>query len=174
MRMEQRFGATLTAKVLKGSKDKKIKQFELDQLSTYGLMKERTEKQITEFIHFLIAEGYLSTGSDRFPILKLTQKAADVLKNKEQVWMRQTEIQQVAETDFDPELFERFRELRKQIATEEKIPPYVVFSDATLKDLCRYLPKNKEEMLMIKGIGLKKYDSYGKAFLDTIKVHTNN
>lgn len=174
MRMEQRFGATLTAKVLKGSKDKKIKQFELDQLSTYGLMKERTVKQITEFIHFLIAEGYLSTGSDRFPILKLTQKAADVLKNKEQVWMRQTEIQQVAETDFDPELFERFRELRKQIATEEQIPPYVVFSDATLKDLCRYLPKNKEEMLMIKGIGLKKYDSYGKAFLDTIKVHTNN
>ena len=174
MRMDQRFGATLTAKVLKGSNDKKVKQFELDQLSTYGLMKQRTEKQITEFIHFLVAEEYLTTGDHRFPILKLTQKAADVLKGQEQVWMRQTEVQQTEETDFDQKLFEQFRQLRKDIATEQKVPPYVVFSDATLKDLCRYLPENKAEMLAIKGVGLKKFDSYGEAFLEIIQMKTSD
>ncbi len=174
MRMDQRFGATLTAKVLKGSNDKKVKQFNLDQLSTYGLMKQRTEKQITEFIHFLVAEEYLTTGDHRFPILKLTQKAADVLKGQEQVWMRQTEVQQTEEADFDQKLFEQFRQLRKEIASEQKVPPYVVFSDATLKDLCRYLPENKEEMLAIKGIGLKKFDSYGEAFLGIIQMKTSD
>ena len=174
MRMDQRFGATLTAKVLKGSNDKKVKQFELDQLSTYGLMKQRTEKQITEFIHFLVAEEYLTTGDHRFPILKLTQKAADVLKGQEQVWMRQTEVQHTEETDFDQKLFEQFRQLRKDIATEQKVPPYVVFSDATLKDLCRYLPENKAEMLAIKGVGLKKFDSYGEAFLEIIQMKTSD
>lgn len=174
MRMDQRFGATLTAKVLKGSNDKKVKQFELDQLSTYGLMKQRTEKQITEFIHFLVAEEYLTTGDHRFPILKLTQKAADVLKGQEQVWMRQTEVQQTEEADFDQKLFEQFRQLRKDIASEQKVPPYVVFSDATLKDLCRYLPENKAEMLAIKGVGLKKFDSYGEAFLEIIQMKTSD
>ena len=174
MRMDQRFGATLTAKVLKGSKDKRVKQFNLDQLSTYGLMKQRTEKQIVDFIHFLVAEDYLTTGEDRFPILKLTPKAADVLKNNTQVWMKQTEIHQVAETDFDQELFEKFRQLRKEIATRDKVPPYVVFSDATLKDLARYLPENKNDMLDIKGIGLKKFDSYGEAFLEIIRLKTSD
>lgn len=174
MRMDQRFGAMLTAKVLKGSADKKVKQFGLDQLSTYGLMKQRTEKQITEFIHFLVAEDYLSTGDHRFPILKLTQKAANVLKGHEQVWMRQTEVQQTVEADFDQKLFEQFRQLRKEIATEENVPPYVVFSDATLKDLCRFLPENKADMLAIKGIGLKKFDAYGEAFLDVIRLQTSD
>ena len=174
MRMDQRFGATLTAKVLKGSKDKRVKQFDLDRLSTYGLMKARTEKQITEFIHFLVAEDYLTTGEERFPILKLTHKAADVLKNKTQVWMRQAEIQQTEETDFDQELFEHFRLLRKQIAERDKVPPYVVFSDATLKDLARYLPENKLDMLEIKGIGLKKFDSYGEAFLEIIRLKSSD
>ena len=174
MRMDQRFGATLTADVLKGSKNKKVKQFNLDTISTYGLMKHRTKKQITDFIHFLVAENYLSAGEDRFPILKLTHKAADVLKNKTQVWMRQTEIQQTEETDFDQELFEQFRQLRKDIADRDKVPPYVVFSDATLKDLARFLPDNKNDMLDIKGIGLKKFDSYGEDFLEIIRLKTSD
>ncbi|WP_440897880.1 DNA helicase RecQ [Amphibacillus sp. Q70] len=174
MRMEQRFGTGLTAKVLKGSKDKKVKQFQLENLSTYGLMKHQTEKEITDFIHFLVAEDYLTTGDQRFPILKLTSKAADVLKNKAEVWMRQTEIQQTEEADVDSQLFEQLRLLRKEIADQDNVPPYVVFSDATLKELCRYLPTDKENMLKIKGVGLKKFDSYGEQFLEIIRLKSSN
>lgn len=169
MRMEQRFGAGLTAKVLKGSKDKKIKQFQLDRLSTYGLMAARTEKEITNFIHFLVAEQYLTTGDQRFPILQLTKKAADVLKGKEQVWMRQEKIQQTEQVDYHTKLFEQLRALRKEIADRDKVPPYVLYSDATLKDLSRYLPKSREDMLEIKGIGVKKYEQYGEPFLEIIQ-----
>ncbi|MBU5594824.1 DNA helicase RecQ [Amphibacillus sp. MSJ-3] len=174
MRMEQRFGTGLTAKVLKGSKDKKVKQFQLDHLSTYGLMKQRTEKEITNFIHFLVAENYLTTGDQKYPILKLTPKAADVLKNNMKVWMHQTEIQQNEAVDFDRKLFEQMRLLRKELADQDGVPPYIIFSDATLKELCRFLPENKTEMLQIKGIGLKKFDSYGQAFLELIQLKTSD
>lgn len=174
IRMDQRFGATLTAKVLRGSKDKKVKQFRLDQLSTYGLMKMHTEKEIIDFIHFLVAEGYLTTGEDRFPILKLTTKAADVIKSNEKVYMRETKIQHAVISDYDDKLFEQFRELRKELADRDKVPPYIVFSDATLKDLCRYLPTTKAEMLDIKGVGLKKFDSYGADFLEIIRLKSSD
>ncbi|WP_226036227.1 DNA helicase RecQ [Aquibacillus saliphilus] len=167
-RMNQRFGAGITAKVLKGSKDKKVREFGFDKISTYGLMSPYTEKEITNFIHFLVAEQVLSSGEERFPILKLTKDAEAVLKGKKQVWMFSGSVKRSAETDYKEGLFEELRLLRKQIADEEKVPPYVLFSDATLKEMSRYFPKTKDEMLQIKGVGMKKYDQYGEVFLDAI------
>ncbi|MCT2538241.1 DNA helicase RecQ [Aquibacillus koreensis] len=167
-RMDERFGAGLVAKVLKGSNDKKIKQFRFDQLSTYGLMSGYTEKDLTNFIHFLVAEDVLTVGDSKYPILQLTKEAESVLKGQRQIWMQTSTVKQTEETDYEQELFESLRQLRKQIADQEKVPPYVLFSDATLKEMCRFFPETKEEMLDIKGVGERKYDQYGEAFLEVI------
>lgn len=167
-RMGERFGTGLTAKVLKGSKDKKINQFGFESLSTYGLMSAYTEKDLTNFIHFLIAEDILSTGDQRFPILQLTKNAEAVLKGKRQIWMQTGSVKPTENTDYEGELFERLRQLRKQLADQDKVPPYVLFSDATLKEMSRHFPKTREEMLDIKGVGMKKYDQYGLPFIELI------
>ncbi|SDB81741.1 ATP-dependent DNA helicase, RecQ-like [Pelagirhabdus alkalitolerans] len=174
MRMDQKFGAGLTAKVLKGSKDQKVKQFRFDHLSTYGLMRNKTEKEITQFIHFLVAEGYLTTGDSKFPTLQLTAKAAAVLKGERAVYMRQVTIQEADASDYDTKLFEALRTLRKSIAQDENVPPYVIFSDATLKDMSRLKPVTKSDMLNIKGVGLKKFEQYGESFLETIQLDASD
>src|SRR5699024_3791579 len=77
-------------------------------------------------------------------------------------------IPATSHTEFHQDLFNKLRELRKKVAKEKNVPPYVLFSDATLKDLCRYFPQTKEEILQIKGIGMKKYDQYGEIFIQAI------
>ncbi|WP_342720478.1 DNA helicase RecQ [Sediminibacillus albus] len=168
-RMGERFGAGITAKVLKGSKDKKVKEFHFDQLTTYGLMSQYTEKEITNFVHFLVAENILTTGDDRYPILKLTKQAGEVLKGKKQVWVQTGFARNPVLVDYNESLFEELRRLRKQIASEEKVPPYVLFSDATLKEMARRLPQSKEDMLRVKGVGAKKFDQYGEPFLQAVE-----
>ncbi|WP_068673920.1 DNA helicase RecQ [Oceanobacillus sp. Castelsardo] len=168
-RMGERFGVTMTAKVLKGSKDKKIYEFGLNKLTTYGLLSNYTEKEITEQIQLLIAERMLATEEGKYPTLKLNQKSVDVLKGKESVWMFVPTIPSNEEADYFEDLFASLRTLRKEIADEEGIPPYILFSDATLKELSRYFPTTKEDMLAIKGIGEKKFEQYGEAFLEVIQ-----
>ncbi|MFZ3579009.1 DNA helicase RecQ [Virgibacillus sp. DJP39] len=168
-RMGERFGVGMTAKVLKGSNDKKIKDFKLHLISTYGILSNYTEKALTEWIHFLIAENILATEEGRYPTLKLNQESVDVLMGKRTVWMYSTVIPTGEEADYQEELFEALRQLRKQTADEQNVPPYVLFSDATLKDLSRYFPDSKDDMLTIKGIGEKKYEQYGSAFLEVIQ-----
>ncbi|GGA63632.1 DNA helicase RecQ [Ornithinibacillus halotolerans] len=168
-RMGERFGVSMTAKVLKGSKDKKLMEFRLQSLSTYGLLSAYTEKEITEKIHFLVAEQLLATEEGQFPTLKLNQNSVDVLKGKRTVTMYTTSIPTSDEEDYHKDLFETLRALRKEMADELKLPPYVLFTDATLKELSRYFPVTKEDMLEIKGIGERKFDQYGEAFLEVIK-----
>ncbi|WP_430790057.1 DNA helicase RecQ [Virgibacillus flavescens] len=168
-RMGERFGVSMTAKVLKGSKDKKVKDFNLNKISTYGILSNYTEKAITEWIHFLIAEKILATEEGRYPTLKLNQSSVDVLKGNQSVSMYATVIPTGEAADYREDLFEELRQLRKQTADDEGVPPYVLFSDATLKDLSRYFPDSKEDMLTIKGIGEKKYEQYGEAFLETVQ-----
>jgi len=167
-RMGERFGVGMTAKVLRGSKDKKIYEFNLNKLSTYGLLSAYTERELTEWIHFLIAEQFLNTEEGKYPILKLNHKSVDVLKGKKQVWMYAPKVPTQANEDYHKDLFEELRKLRKQEADEREVPPYVLFSDATLKELSRYFPETKEEMLQIKGIGEKKYEQFGESFLEVI------
>jgi ATP-dependent DNA helicase RecQ len=174
-RMGERFGVSMTAKVLKGSNDKKLKEFNLHNLSTYGLLSTYTEKEITERIHFLIAEQVLATEEGKFPTLKLNKKSIDVLKGNKAVEMYMISIPTSGEEDYYKDLFEALRHLRKQLADEQNVPPYVLFSDVTLKELSRYFPETKEDMLEIKGIGEKKYDQYGEAFLAVIRNwHANH
>ncbi|WP_164667516.1 DNA helicase RecQ [Virgibacillus doumboii] len=168
-RMGERFGVGMTAKVLKGSKDKKIADFRLDNISTYGLLSAYTEKELTEWIHFLIAEQLLATEEGKFPTLKLNRNSVDVLKGEQTVWMYTAPVPTGGEADFQEDLFASLRELRKKMADERDVPPYVLFSDATLKELSRYFPVTKEDMLTIKGVGERKFEQYGEAFLEVIK-----
>ncbi|MFG6147224.1 DNA helicase RecQ [Halobacillus sp. B23F22_1] len=167
-RMGERFGAGLTAKVLKGSSDQKVKQFRFHTLSTYGILSHYTEKNLTQFINFLISEGLLSPGQGRYPTLQLTESSVGVLKGERSVTMLVETTTSDVETNYDVEKFEELRAMRKSIADDAGLPPYVIFSDATLKELTIYLPKNREEMLRIKGIGEQKFSQYGEDFLEVL------
>lgn len=167
-RMDERYGVGMTAKVLKGSKDKKIRQFNLTAITTFGILSAYTEKELTEWIHFLIAEQLLATEEGKYPTLKLNSNSVDVLKGKRTVWMYTAPIPTSDEADYHEDLFTSLRTLRKRIADDRNVPPYVLFSDATLKELSRYIPVTKEDMLEIKGVGQKKYEQFGAAFQDVI------
>lgn len=167
-RMGERFGGSMTAKVLKGSKSQKLIDFGFQKLSTYGLLSHYKEKDITNLINYLVADGYLHVQDAKFPTLKLTKAAYDVLKGTETVWVLINAEEMAKQADVHDGLFETLRTLRKQIADDAHLPPYVIFSDASLKDMCRYLPENKAEMLLVKGVGEKKYEQYGELFLQEI------
>lgn len=170
-RMKERFGASLVAQVLKGSKNKKVSQFSFDQLPTYGLMKEYKEKEIVDLIQLLIAEGYLQVTESQYPVLKLGEKALPVLRGEEQVWQK-IAIRPVQLSE-DDALFERLRNLRKEISQREGVPPYVIFHDSTLREMSSLCPVDKQAMLQVKGVGEAKFDKYGQLFLDCLQDYAS-
>ena len=169
-RMHERFGLTLVAQVLKGSSDKRVKELKFDQLSTFGLMKERTLADIKLLIQRFIATDYLSLTESKYPVVTLKPAAYPVLKGQEKVYQAVPKPEMEKEPAA-PELFDHLRHLRKEIAIREHIPPYMVFSDATLRDMCKVLPETLDQMLDVKGIGEMKLNKYGQEFLECIQKH---
>ncbi|MGZ4107353.1 MAG: RQC domain-containing protein, partial [Tumebacillaceae bacterium] len=170
-RMRERFGAALVAQVLKGSANKKVLQFGFEKLPTYGLMKEYKEKEITDLIHVLIAEGYLKLSDGQFPVVQLDTRALPVLQGQEQVLQKVRIRKQVAQVDNT--LFEQLRNLRKEISQEEKVPPYIIFSDSTLREMSEYCPVDEASLLRIKGVGEAKFNKYGDVFLELLRAYAN-
>ncbi|MGE8204928.1 DNA helicase RecQ [Heyndrickxia sp. NPDC080065] len=165
-RMNERFGKTFVTKVLTGSSDKKIISFGFNKLSTYGIMREKTQKEVNELIDFLTAEGYLRPTDGQYPVLMLTNQAARVLRGEEAVLRKESvKVKQLIE---DNQLFEQLRQLRREIAEKEKVPPYIIFSDQTLKEMSAKLPSSKNELLQIKGVGERKLEQYGNDVLSVI------
>ncbi|MDR6224682.1 DNA helicase RecQ [Desmospora profundinema] len=169
-RMRERYGVSLTAKVLKGSRDKRVKEFGLDRLPTYGLLRNLTEKAITHRIHVLAAEGYLRFTDDEFPRLTLTPAAVEVLKGERSVLLRVEKEKKVAAPG-SAGLFEKLRERRLELSRREQIPPYMIFPDSTLTEMARMLPGDADTLLAVKGVGQQKRDKYGEAFLEVIREH---
>lgn len=170
-RMKERFGLALVAEVLKGSKNKKVLQFGFDSLPTYGLFAERTLQDIKTLLQRLVATGYLSLTESEYPVLKLTPQAIPVLRNQAAVYQR---VVQVAQRQADNTLFEELRKLRRALAERDKVPPYVVFSDSTLKEMCQYCPQNELELRKIKGVGDMKLARYGQEFVAAIRQHSGD
>ena len=168
-RLRERFGVTMIADVLKGSKNKKVQQLGLNQLPTYGLFAERTIPDIKALIQRLVATQYLSFTEGEYPVVKLTSQALAVLKNQSSVWQKET-VQRKLEADDD--LFDLLRQLRKRIADKEKVPPYVVFADSTLRELSQKCPQDEAALRQIKGIGELKLKRYGEEFLRLIRENT--
>lgn len=168
-RMQERYGTNIAADVLKGSQNKKILNLKLNKISTYGIMKEYTKKQILDIINKLIADGYMRITDGQYPVVKLNEKAIFVLKNKEKVFMKINKVKQ--KVIVDNSLLQALKELRKSIAVREKIPPYIIFGDASLREMSEYFPVNKEDFLKIKGVGDIKYEKYGDEFINAIQEY---
>ncbi|WP_462408710.1 DNA helicase RecQ [Neobacillus sp. Marseille-QA0830] len=173
IRMGQRYGKNLTAQVLTGSKNKKVTELGFDKLSTYGIMKDRGAKEVSDFIEFLVSQELLGIEQGQFPTLYVSSAGKDILLGSRKVTRRETaQVKQVAKDD---PLFEALREVRRRIAADEKVPPFVIFSDAALKDMCAKQPKTNEEFLQVSGVGELKLQKYGLEFLQAIRAfHETN
>ncbi|KUP30437.1 ATP-dependent DNA helicase RecQ [Bacillus halotolerans] len=169
IRMNERFGKTMVAQVLAGSKNKKVLENGFSSLSTYGILKHQSVGEISDFIEFLIADEFIRMSDGTFPTLFVSGKGRNVLRGELSV-ARKESLKAEAITENDA-LFERLRTLRKQIAAEQGVPPFVVFSDQTLKDMSGKQPVNDEELLSVKGVGEQKRAKYGRLFLEEIQAY---
>ncbi|MCR4902582.1 MAG: DNA helicase RecQ [Butyrivibrio sp.] len=184
-----RYGAAVVAGILSGSGASKIKNIALGTLQSYGSLSNLSEGAIREIIAELILQQILTTSPDRYSLLRTGEMADAVLigektvilkrkikKSEESKRIRPSGINKkkgnVILNSKGDELFEKLRFLRKIIAADEKVPPYIVFSDKTLVDMCARLPFDKEQMLRVSGVGDNKYDRYGERFIEVIREYT--
>lgn len=185
-RMGERFGSELTADVLRGSAREKIVSMKFNELSTYGIMKEYSKETIKEIISFLIAHDFIALVGDQYPVLRLNDQAYNVLKGSATVSIKRVIVKDggkekkggkgKSKANIDNNLFEILRGVRKEIAEEQGVPPFIVFSDASLNDMCKKYPTSKKEMLDISGVGNFKLEKYGDRFILAIEdyVEKNN
>ncbi|GGE60570.1 DNA helicase RecQ [Priestia taiwanensis] len=166
IRTGQRFGKTMIAQVLTGSKNKKVLDFRFHELTTYGILSHKSVKEVNDFIEFLISEEYIRVEHGQFPTILVTPLGRDVLLGN--ILVQRKEALHIKQIVKDNPLFEELRHLRKEIADEENVPPFVIFSDQTLQDMCVRLPKTVNELLSVKGIGERKKEKYGERFVQVI------
>lgn len=170
LRMGERFGKTMISQVLTGSRNKKVEEFGFQKLSTYGIINNQTAKDVGDFIDFLTAKQYIEMTGGQFPVLKVTNAGREVLLGQKKVLRK--ELKQVSSIiSVDHGLFEELRQLRKEIAAKEKVPPFIIFSDASLKDMAAKLPGTEQAFLEVKGVGTQKFERFGTVFLERISEY---
>ncbi|MEG4633798.1 DNA helicase RecQ [Microcoleus sp. AR_TQ3_B6] len=174
-RCQEKFGMNHIIDVLRGSKNQKVFQYQHHQLSTYGIGKDRSAEQWKKLSRSLLHQGFLEETTDGFPILKLNEKSWEIMKRQRTVEIAiepQREVQEkVRYLAVEVEsLFAVLRTLRKQIADEQFVPPYVVFADKSLRDMAEKRPQNLREFEEVYGVGSNKRDKYGKVFLEAIRT----
>jgi ATP-dependent DNA helicase RecQ len=181
------FGKTMIANILRGSKNEKIRRFGLETLSTWGIMKDASIRRIRAIIDFLVDSGCLILKGDEYPVMVMGD-AEDVLREERRLFMQLPKedaqpkpgqkngepapskaAAPAAETAFDQELFSRLRELRRELAAKENFPAYIVFSDASLLDMCRKLPVSLVQFSAVHGVGAVKMEKYGETFTALIR-----
>lgn len=167
-RMRERFGISLVAEVLKGSRNKKILELHFDELSTHGIMHEGSLQEIKDRINYLVAEDYLRLSDGEYPVVKLQPKAGLVLKGEAKVSQKVTPKLSRNEVEVIS-LFDRLRALRRETALRENLPPYMIFADSTLREMAEVCPVNGLAMLRISGVGERKLEKYGDLFLEEIQ-----
>jgi len=194
-RLKQRnrsFGKTMIVDILRGSKNEKIKRFGLDTLSVWGIMSGENARRIRGVIDFLIDGGFLEAEGDEYPVVAIGRGCNDVITEKRRLYMKLPKEKAAAESpsrsrrspsgldlgsgnenqsdgEMDTALYERLKALRREIATRESVPAYIVFSDSSLRDMCRRKPESPSQFSAVKGVGSAKLEKYGEAFLDAIR-----
>ncbi|MBO0998901.1 DNA helicase RecQ [Bacillus sp. SD075] len=166
LRMGERFGKTMISQVLTGSRNKKMEEFGFQKLSTYGIINDQSAKEVGKFIDFLTAKQYIEMTGGQFPVLKVTNAGREVLLGQKKVLRK--EMKKVSSISADHGLFEELRQLRKELASKENVPPFIIFSDASLKDMALKLPMTEKEFLEVKGVGMQKFERFGSVFLQEI------
>jgi ATP-dependent DNA helicase RecQ len=166
--------------VLRGSRKEKVLQHQHDQLSTYGIGKDRSLDEWRQLSRSLIHQGYLSQTTDGYAILKLNERSWDVMRGQRQVLLPIerdaepviTDVRDRGERAVDVEiLFERLRLLRKNLADEQEVPPYVIFSNATLNQMAEQQPTSRRDFAKLSGVGAKKLEQYADDFIAIILEH---
>ena len=178
-RTGQTFGMHHVIAVLRGLNHQKIRQYGHDQLSVYGIGKEQSQDYWVSVIRQLIHLGLIKQNIVNNSALQLTEEARPVLRSEVKLELATPRLtfsasaysQKQASIRYDKDLFARLRFLRKQIADKENIPPYVVFNDATLEEMAQFTPTTKAEMLDINGVGERKLERFGDAFMNLIQAH---
>lgn len=179
-RVGQRFGIGHVIEVLRGSQAKRILDLGHDKLSTHGIGKDRSPEEWGSIVRQLIHLGYLVQDVGNFSVLKLTQRARPLLKGEERLILAKPRVREKVEKQkksriagigpADETLFQALRALRKEIAQEGSVPPFVVFGDATLIDMAAKKPADAEGMLAVSGVGKHKLEKYGERFLEVIRA----
>jgi len=178
-RTNQSFGLQYVVDVLRGSKEQRILSNAHDQLSVYGIGENYSKAQWLSIADKLLELGAVGIGEYR--VYHLKNRGINILKGNEKVDIRESRLTVTKAKkkkvdyfdDYEVETFDKFRALRKEIASANKVPPYVVFSDKTLKELSNIMPSDKAEMLEVHGIGEVKFERYGKEFLQLIEEINN-
>ena len=170
----ERFGRTMITDILRGSANAKIKSYHLDHNESYGLLKKHSKAYIYQMMDDLLYQGVLKQSQDGYAIISVGD---DSILHQDRPYLmkimqeQKHSIPKKQETIVDQTLFESLRECRMELAKKAHVPPYIIFSDKTLHDMSVKQPVNKEEMLMISGVGEVKYQRYGKAFLGVIQQY---
>lgn len=178
-RTGQRFGVNHLIDVLQGADNDKIKQHGHQQLPTYGLGKELDNDQWRSVFRQLAARGFLSVDLQAFGALRLEEKCRPLLRGEESIALRQDVKQKTSKQktkawladDVDVALWEALRECRRELAEEQGIPPYIIFHDTTLKEMCTVMPQSLDEFSTLTGVGERKLDKYGADFIAVINQH---
>ncbi len=169
-RSKESVGVSSLVNILLGKLDSKLEKRGVQNFTTFGIMKNKNRDWLEEFIVFLISEEYLLQSAGSFPVILLTKKAYDVVKNIKRVVRRNGE--KTSYDYYESPLFKKLLELRKKIALKENVAPYIIFSDLTLLELSEKKPSTRWEMLKIRGVGNQKFNNYGEDFLKIINENT--
>ena len=184
----QRYGINVILDTVHGANTAKIRQYKMDKNPCYGTLAKVPAWRLRQIFNHLLLEEYLTTTNDEYMLVKLTEKSDSLLEGKVSVSMKMAKEQEKTEktavkkkkktagvllSNEQEALFEKLRQLRMEIAKEEKVTPYIVFSDKTLVHMCQVRPENKAQMLKVSGVGEFKYQKYGESFLEVIlNLHT--
>jgi ATP-dependent DNA helicase RecQ len=182
IRTGERFGAKHLAGVLQGKAARRIIEFGHDRLSVFGIMAEYDDDEIKYFISLLITKGLLVKIGDEYPIIRLTEAGRKFLLERQKIVLtrpRKAELiseesEPFGSVEYEPELFIELRSLRKQLAQEAGVPPFVIFSDVSLEQMAYYLPQSPENFLRINGVGKEKLQRFGQAFMSVITSYAKN
>jgi ATP-dependent DNA helicase RecQ len=179
-RVKESFGVGHVISVLRGENTENVRRRGHDKLSTFGLLQKHGKAEVRDWIYQLLGQKVLLQVGDEYPILRLNDASWEVMRGKREVRLVQlargkkrekARTETVSWEGVDPELFEALRRLRRQLAEERKVPPYVVFTDATLRQLARQRPTTPEKMRLVSGVGEAKLRDYGERFLEAIRQH---
>lgn len=173
-RTQQVFGAGHVIDVIRGSKSAKITEKGHDQLSVFGIGKDRPKEHWNSVLRQLLNSQFITIKNWEYRSLGLTQKAQDIFSGKTRFELRKQDYQSVKEKKKsssvvgNSELFDELKKLRNHLAKEKGLPPYLIFNDKTLQDMCAILPRNEEEFLLVHGVGQNKLERYGSQFLKAL------
>ncbi|WP_110027962.1 ATP-dependent DNA helicase RecQ [Mangrovibacter plantisponsor] len=178
-RVNQRFGMGYVVEVLRGANNQRIRDMQHDKLPVYGIGREHSHEHWVSIIRQLIHMGFITQNIANHSALQLTEAARPVLRGEVPLMLAVPRItvlkprahQKTFGGNYDRKLFAKLRKLRKAIADEENIPPYVVFNDATLIEMAEQLPVSPGEMLSVNGVGMRKLERFGQPFMTLIREH---